>query len=77
MNSEQSISLEDAFIQLEDIINQLEQGDVPLDQLIQRYEEGIQLIVECRRQLQSAEKRVQVLNQQIDGTFTLQSFEEE
>lgn len=43
---------------LERLVNELETGDLSLDDLIGRYEEGMQLIAACRKRLAEAELRV-------------------
>ncbi len=76
MKDDKKITLEDAFAQLEDIVEQLEQGDVPLERLIKEYEKGISLITECRQQLQNAEQKVQQLSKQADGNLIIEPFED-
>ncbi|RMH72345.1 MAG: exodeoxyribonuclease VII small subunit [Gemmatimonadetes bacterium] len=75
MNTE-NIKLEAAFAELETIVERLEMGDTPLDDLLQQYERGIHLIAECRKQLQAAEQRVLQLTPNPDGTTSLDPFEE-
>ncbi len=47
--------------ELENIVRQLEKGDLPLEQSLALFESGMRLSAECRRQLENAETRVEVL----------------
>ncbi|RYG60842.1 MAG: exodeoxyribonuclease VII small subunit [Alphaproteobacteria bacterium] len=51
--------------QLEQIVGKLEQGEVPLDQALKAFEDGMKLVTACREQLAQAELKVeQVINAQ-------------
>ena len=52
-------SFEEQMNELESLIRELEQGDLPLEGMLQRYETGIGLIRNCRAQLQAAEAALQ------------------
>ena len=54
----ESLSFEQAFRQLEHIVAQLEQGDLPLDQSLQLYSRGRQLAERCAQLLDQAELKV-------------------
>jgi len=54
-------------------VQQLEQGDLPLDQALLQFERGVQLSRLSQQQLQSAEQKVQILLQQPSGE-QLQSY---
>ena len=47
--------------ELENIVRQLEKGDLPLEQSLALFESGMRLSAECRRQLENAETRVEIL----------------
>lgn len=47
--------------ELEKIVRELEKGDLPLEQSLALFENGMRLSAECKRQLESAETRVEVL----------------
>ncbi|MCY2961426.1 MAG: exodeoxyribonuclease VII small subunit [Planctomycetota bacterium] len=49
---------------LEALVGELEQGGLPLEPSIERYQEGVGLLRECRAILQSLEKRVEELSAQ-------------
>jgi exodeoxyribonuclease VII small subunit len=54
---------EEAYRALEDIVAQMEQGDLPLEQTIALYESGQKLAVFCAEQLEKAELRMKQLGQ--------------
>ena len=62
-NKEENITFEQAIEELETIINRLEEGDVPLDETIKLYEKGSELKDICEKKLQSAEGKIQKINQ--------------
>jgi exodeoxyribonuclease VII small subunit len=56
-------NLEKSLGELEQIVEQLEEGDIPLEQALKQFEKGIKLSRDCQTALQTAEQRVQVLMQ--------------
>jgi len=62
---------EDALKRLEEIINNLEQGEVPLEETVKMFQEGITLAKICKDKLQSAEKEIQKIVKDTDGEFQL------
>ena len=62
-NKEENITFEQAIEELENIINRLEEGDVPLDETINLYEKGSELKDFCEKKLQSAEVKIKKINQ--------------
>jgi len=64
------LSFEDALGQLETIVRQLEQGNVPLEKSIEMYEHGSQLRKHCDNLLQAAESKVQKIQLGADGRAT-------
>ncbi len=52
---------EDCLQRLEVIVNELEKGDVSLDRALQLFEEGTQLSNSCRKELEEAEGKVEIL----------------
>ena len=69
-------SFEHSISRLEKIVTSLEQGDVPLDESLKIYEEGILLAKECMESLNKAELRVKQLTKDINGKLQLSEFEE-
>jgi exodeoxyribonuclease VII small subunit len=52
---------EECLQRLEVIVNELEKGDVSLDQALQLFDEGVKLSDSCRKELEEAEGKVEVL----------------
>jgi exodeoxyribonuclease VII small subunit len=52
---------EDSLKRLEDIVKKLEEGDLSLEESLKLFEEGIKLSRLCTRQLEEAEKKVEIL----------------
>ena len=52
---------EDCLQRLEIIVDQLEKGEIPLEQALKLFEEGIQLSNSCRKELDDAEGKVEIL----------------
>ncbi len=55
------IDLEKALAELEEIVDQLEAGDLTLEKSLKQFERGVKLSRECQSALKEAEQRVQVL----------------
>lgn len=55
---------EDCLQQLEKIVEQLERGDLPLEQSLKLFEEGVRLSNACRQELEAAEGKVEILTRQ-------------
>ena len=68
---------EAALARLEEIVKELEQGDLPLEQSLKLFEEGIKLSRICNRRLEDAERRVEILLKDDAGIVVAQSFNEE
>lgn len=54
---------------LEGVVERLERGDLPLEESVQLFEEGMRLTAACRKELDAAEGRLQVLSEQPDGAM--------
>ncbi|MFN2165008.1 MAG: exodeoxyribonuclease VII small subunit [Anaerolineae bacterium] len=61
MNDLEKLTFEEAFRELEVTVQQLEEGDLPLEQAISLYEWGMRLAQHCSDVLDAAELRVQEL----------------
>lgn len=55
---------EDCLQRLEKIVDELEKGSVPLEQALKLFEEGMQLSSSCRKELEEAEGKVEILLKQ-------------
>ncbi len=62
--------LESALKSLEDIVQQLEKGDLPLDKALERFEEGVKVSRFCHGMLDEAERKVETLIKAADGSLT-------
>ncbi|MDO4777013.1 MAG: exodeoxyribonuclease VII small subunit [Cardiobacteriaceae bacterium] len=69
-------SLENRLKALAELVEQLERGDIPLEEALRQYEQGIALVRECQRQLTEAEQTILRL-QQNGERETLVPFHEE
>lgn len=68
---------EAALARLEEIVKELETGDLPLEQSLKLFEEGIKLSRLCNKRLEEAERRVEILLKSKNGTVAAQPFEEQ
>jgi len=68
---------EAALARLEELVKELEQGDLPLEQSLKLFEEGIKLSRICNRRLEDAERRVEILLKDETGNVVAQPFDEE
>ena len=59
--AKQKVTFEQALGKLERIVEQIESGQIGLEESIARYEEGVALIKQCRTILDAAEKKIQLL----------------
>lgn len=68
---------EDALKKLESIVERMEKGDIPLDESLKLFEEGVKLTRFCSKELQKAEKKVEMLTKDSEGKLVAVPFEEE
>jgi len=61
-------SFESSLKELEQIVQQLEGGDLPLERSLELFEQGVRLSRECQRRLDEAEHKVEILLKGSDGT---------
>lgn len=66
-----SKSFEESLKELEQIVAQLEEGDLPLEDSLKLFEDGVRLSRECRERLTAAERRIEVLMKEADGSLGL------
>ena len=67
-------TFEESLKQLETIVTQLERGDLPLEDSIKMFEEGMRLSAQSKQELDSAESKVQILLKQRDGSLKVEPF---
>ncbi len=65
---------ESALKSLEEIVSQLEGGDLTLDRALQLFEEGVRLSRFCHEKLEEAERKVEILTRAADGTMKEAAF---
>ena len=65
---------EDCLDRLEKIVNDLEKGELPLEKALGLFEEGVQLSNSCRKELDAAEGKIEILMKQ-DGKLQAVPFE--
>ena len=66
---------EDELNKLEKIVSKLEEGDLPLEESLKQFEEGIRLIRICHLKLDEAEKKVEILLKDKNGQWKPQQFD--
>jgi exodeoxyribonuclease VII small subunit len=74
--SEQPRSFEASLEALEQIVQQLESGDLPLEKSLELFEQGIRLSRECQERLSQAERRIEVLLRDNQGRPVVTNFNE-
>ncbi len=60
--------------QLDKIVEELEEGGLPLDQSLKKFEEGIKLAQRCEGALSAAEKKIEILTKNAAGKFETEVF---
>lgn len=68
-------SFEANLRKLENIVSELEQGDLPLDQALELYEQGVGAYRNCHRRLEEAETKVVKLVETLEGELQEEPFE--
>ena len=67
-------SFEESLKKLESIVDQLEKGDLALEQSLKLFEEGVELSTSCKKELDAAEGQVQMLVKQRDSSLKPEEF---
>lgn len=73
----QSRSFEASLTALEKVVRELERGDLPLEESLKLFEQGVKLSRECQERLNQAERRVELLLRDTQGRPILSAFDEE
>lgn len=73
---EQTRSFEASLEALEQIVQQLESGDLPLEKSLELFEQGIRLSRECQERLSQAERRIEVLLRDNQGRPVVAAYNE-
>ena len=74
MTSPKKFNLEKSLAELEELVEELESGDLPLEKAMKKFEEGIKLTRGCQTALKEAEQKVEILLKSAGGE-DLQEFE--
>jgi len=69
------LNFESAMDRLEKIVEQMESGELPLEDLIVRYEEGMNLVKICQERLASAEQKIEIITRNSAGKPAVKDFE--
>ena len=69
------LNFEKAMDRLEAIVEQMESGKLPLEDLIVRYEEGMNLVKVCQERLSSAEQKIEIIARNSAGKPVVKDFE--
>ncbi len=69
------LKFESALGRLEEIVGKLEEGDMPLEDSLKLFEEGIRLSRLCDQKLKAAERRIEILMKDSEGKVTPMPFE--
>ncbi len=73
--SDAKLTFEAALGRLESIVESMESGEVPLAELLAKFEEGTRLLKVCEARLKDAELKIEQLKKQKDGSLTFEKFE--
>ena len=71
MSAEETPTFEAALKQLEEIVQKLEKGELPLEQSLVLYEEGVRLSRLCHAKLEEAEGKIELLLKDARGDLVL------
>ena len=74
MSNKKPLNLEKALADLEDLVDELEAGDLPLEKAMKKFEDGIKLTRSCQVALKEAEQKVEILLKSAGGD-ELEEFE--
>ena len=75
-NEQQSRTFEASLEALEQIVRELEQGELPLEKSLELFEQGIRLSRECQERLSQAERRIEILLRDNQGRTLVAPFED-
>jgi exodeoxyribonuclease VII small subunit len=74
MSPAKEFNLEKSLADLEELVEELESGDLPLEKAMKKFEEGIKLTRGCQTALEDAEQKVEILLKST-GSEDLEEFE--
>ncbi|MGE5398341.1 MAG: exodeoxyribonuclease VII small subunit [Chitinophagales bacterium] len=71
----ENMTFETAFSRLQEIVRKLEDGDLPLQQSLELFEEGVRLFGYCQGELKQAEGKISKLVKALDGEWSTADIE--
>jgi exodeoxyribonuclease VII small subunit len=71
------IDFEKSLARLEEVVRRLEHANLPLDEAMRLFEEGVELAQKCQKQIEEAEGRVEILLKSADGKLAPAPFNAE
>ena len=77
MPNDKPKTFESSLEQLELIVHELEQGELPLERSLELFEQGVKLSRECQERLNQAERRIEILMRDNQGRSTVRPFDPE
>ena len=77
MSSTKPKTFESSLEELERIVRELEQGELPLEKSLELFEQGVKLSRECQDRLNQAERRIEVLMRDNQGRPSVRAFDPE
>ncbi len=77
MSTAKPKTFESSLEQLELIVRELEQGELPLERSLELFEQGVKLSRECQDRLNQAERRIEILMRDNQGRPAVRPFESE
>ena len=72
--TEKKIDFENSLVRLETLVNEMESGDLPLEQMIKHFEEGSKLVTLCSKKLNEVEQKIEKLVKK-EGVMGSEPFE--
>ena len=69
-------AFENSLDRLEEIVQELQSAELPLETRLKRFEEGVALVRECKKALETATKKVEVLIKSSGGKLETRLFDE-
>ena len=72
----EQLRFEDAYGRLEQLVSEMESAELPLEELLARFEEGVKLVRHCQGFLKQAQFRIEQFVEQKDGRWVLREIED-
>jgi exodeoxyribonuclease VII small subunit len=75
MSTTKPKTFESSLEELERIVRQLEQGELPLEKSLELFEQGVKLSRDCQERLSQAERRIEILMRDNQGRASVRPFD--